>query len=253
MGALHEGHSTLVREARKECDHVTVSIFVNPTQFGPGEDFAKYPRTFEEDVELARSAGAGSIFAPPAEEMYAQDTTRVRVLSVSEEWEGAARPGHFEGVATVVLKLFHISRANVAYFGLKDLQQCSVIETMVRDLFLPVELRFIETVREGDGLAMSSRNAYLSPEARVVAATLNKVLFDAAERIRRADPPQIADVIADARRCLDASGLSVDYIAMVDRRTMRTISVPAERARLMATVRIEGVRLLDNVPVLAMP
>lgn len=251
MGALHEGHLTLIRAAREACDHVVVSIFVNPTQFGPDEDFAKYPRPFDRDVAVSQHAGADVIFAPSPEDMYAHDTTRVRVSSVSDEWEGAARPGHFEGVATVVLKLFHISHANVAYFGLKDLQQCAVIESMVRDLFLPIELRFIETVRESDGLAMSSRNAYLSAEGRTAAATLNRVLFHTAQLIRTSDPSDAGKSIAQARRKLELANLNVEYFAMVDRRTMRAITVPTGHARLMATVRVEGVRLLDNVPVLS--
>ncbi len=176
MGALHEGHLSLMRQAKAECGFCVASIFVNPTQFGPNEDFNKYPRDEARDFELAESAGVDAVFCPTVEEVYSGSCTTVRVSGVADRWEGPLRPGHFEGVATVVHKLFGMVRPQVAYFGLKDFQQCRVIAKMVSDLYLPVELVFCETIREPDGLAMSSRNRYLSPEERVIAPKIYEVL-----------------------------------------------------------------------------
>jgi pantoate--beta-alanine ligase len=250
MGALHAGHEALIREAGARCDRVVVSIFVNPAQFGPGEDFASYPRPFERDLATAEGAGAGAVFAPEAPEIYARDTTRVRVSEVSERWEGAIRPGHFEGVATVVLKLFQIVQPHDAFFGWKDLQQCAVIGAMTRDLFLPLRLHFVETVREPDGLALSSRNAYLTPRGRIRAGRFNQILVETAGQIATVQDE------AGARRLLDAAGrqlreagFEVDYCAMVEPEGARELPLPTATARLMAAVRIEGVRLLDNVAI----
>ncbi|HXH60482.1 MAG TPA: pantoate--beta-alanine ligase, partial [Fimbriimonadaceae bacterium] len=172
MGAFHDGHVELMRRARKDFDDVCVSLFVNPAQFGPNEDFAAYPRDEARDFEVAKQAGVGAIFAPSVEEMAMDTETRVVVKGVSELWEGEARPGHFEGVATVVLKLFNIVGPTAAYFGLKDLQQCSVIKKMCKDLDVDIDIRLVETVREPSGLAMSSRNAYFDQIQRAAAAKM---------------------------------------------------------------------------------
>ncbi len=185
MGALHEGHAALIREARKHAEFVAVSVFVNPTQFGPNEDLARYPRTLEKDAEMCGAAGASIVFAPTDKTMYPPgDETRVRVGATAAELCGAFRPGHFEGVATVVTKLFSLAGACTAVFGRKDYQQLQVIKRFTADLFLPVTIIGLRTVREPDGLAMSSRNAYLSPEQRLAALAI-----PAASPRRRAPSP----------------------------------------------------------------
>jgi pantoate--beta-alanine ligase len=187
MGALHEGHLTLVRRARRECGRVAVSIYVNPTQFGPKEDLARYPRPRREDLALCRKAGVDLVFAPA--NLYLPDhSTCVEEGARAEGREGASRPGHFRGVATVVLKLFNLVRPGRAYFGQKDAQQLEVIRRMVRDLDVPVRLVAVPTVRDGDGVALSSRNRYLSPEERLVAAEFARRLQRAARRGREAAP-----------------------------------------------------------------
>lgn len=249
MGALHEGHLELMRRARAETDFVVMSLFVNPTQFGPNEDLSRYPRQERQDCEQAQGIGVDAAFIPTVDEIYRTATpTSIHVPSVTEGWEGAIRPGHFDGVATVVAKLFNIVAPDVAYFGRKDLQQCAVVAKLVADLDFPIELRFVETVREADGLAMSSRNAYLSAEGRAKAPQLFAVLSRAAEQLRRG-----ADVSATlfvTLATLKSDGFEVDYLALVDPVTMRETDKVEGDVRLMATVRIEGVRLLDNIPVL---
>jgi pantoate--beta-alanine ligase len=186
MGALHEGHVALMRHARAETSFVVMSLFVNPTQFGPNEDLSRYPRQEARDCELAAAAGVDVAFIPSPDEVYRSTApTMIHVPSVSERWEGAARPGHFDGVATVVAKLFNMVAPDVAYFGRKDLQQCAVVAKLVADLDFSITLRFVETIREPDGLALSSRNAYLSPSARQRAPLLSGTLIAAAQRIRR--------------------------------------------------------------------
>jgi pantoate--beta-alanine ligase len=179
MGALHEGHAALVRKALAECDTCVLSIFVNPLQFGPKEDFDRYPRPLETDLSLAKGWGVHWAFVPDVQEMYSGRETTIRVAGLSEMWEGADRPGHFEGVATIVAKLFHLAAPDIAYFGLKDYQQCAVIRRMVNDLNFRLDLSFVETVRESDGLALSSRNAYLDSEERRVAPLLFQALQEA--------------------------------------------------------------------------
>lgn len=243
MGALHEGHLELVREAKRQANRVVVSVFVNPTQFGPNEDFARYPRNLERDSELAGGAGADVVYAPSVETMYpAGESTRVQVSGVTELYEGAHRPGHFDGVATVVLKLFNQVRPDVALFGRKDLQQCAVIAQMVRDLAVPVRLSFVPTVREADGLAMSSRNAYLSPEERAVAPTLYASLRQAVERLRAG--VSSAESLEEARRAVSAVGFEVDYLDLIDASRF----VPsAEGNAIVAAARLGRTRLIDNI------
>lgn len=246
MGAFHEGHLELMRRAKDECGAVSVSLFVNPTQFGPHEDFAAYPRGEEQDFALARSVGVDLMFAPAVEEMYRSRRATVHVSGVTEGLEGSARPTHFDGVATVVLKLFHLVRPDVAYFGLKDLQQCAVVRAMVEDLDVPVELRLLETVRESDGLAMSSRNRRLSPSERELAPELNRSMRLAAQRIREGHA--VVRVLADASAALNAKGFAVDYLQLVEPESMKPLEGFRPGSRLVAAAKLGSVRLLDNIP-----
>ena len=247
MGALHEGHLSLVRRARRECGFTVASIFVNPLQFGPSEDLARYPRRPEEDAALLADEGVDLLYRPDASAMYPSDfSTAVEVRGVSDGGEGSVRPGHFLGVATVVAKLFLQVAPDVAYFGRKDLQQVAVIRRMTRDLDFPLRLVVGETVREPDGLAHSSRNAYLSPEERKHAALFPKALFAARDR---ADAGE-----TDARRLgnetrteLERAGFTVDYAEVVDPETMRPLDRVAPGAALAAAIRLGKTRLIDNV------
>ncbi len=247
MGALHEGHLSLVRRARRECGFTAVSIFVNPLQFGPGEDFARYPRRPQEDAALLEREGVDLLYLPDAEEFYPKDfSTSVEVAGPSEGGEGAVRPGHFRGVATVVAKLLLRTQPDVAFFGRKDLQQTAVLRRMVRDLDFPLRVEVCDTVREPDGLAFSSRNAYLSPEERRRAATLPRALFAARDRASAGETDAPA-LVRQAREELERAGLAVDYVEIVDAETMR----PTERVRpgaaLAAAIRLGKTRLIDNV------
>ncbi len=254
MGALHEGHLTLVREALRRAPAVVVSIFVNPTQFGPNEDLAAYPRQLAEDARLLKSAGADLLWAPPVEEVYPKGfATTVSVAGVSAGLEGASRPGHFDGVATVVAKLFAQVRPDLALFGEKDWQQLAVIRRMARDLDLtqpPVErILAVPTVREADGLAMSSRNRYLSAEDRDRAAVLPTAMRKAVAVIEAgADVPVVLDT---TKAALLAGGFgSVDYVTLADAETLEPLAKLGKRpARLLAAARIGGTRLIDNMAV----
>lgn len=248
MGALHKGHLSLMRQAKRECDAVAVSIFVNPLQFGPNEDLSRYPRQEEADIALCAEVGVDQVFIPFARELTESMLTHVHVKDVGDAWEGAHRPGHFDGVATIVLKLFNIVGPDVAYFGLKDLQQCAVIEQTVSDLAVPVDLEFVETVREPSGLAMSSRNAYLNPDQRKEAAVLHRELQSLASVVRLKNHWN-TDAHDTILAKLSDVGMKPDYLAMVDRRTMQSQSVPDRYSRLIAAVRFHGVRLIDNVSV----
>ncbi|MCX7800828.1 MAG: pantoate--beta-alanine ligase [Fimbriimonadales bacterium] len=245
MGALHEGHLSLMRQARRECAVVVASIFVNPTQFGPNEDYERYPRDEAEDLRLCESVGVDAVFAPDVRTMYPRRTTVVAVRGVTERWEGAFRPGHFDGVTTVVAKLFHIVQPDAAYFGLKDLQQCAVIRRMVEDLNFPVELRFCATVREPDGLAMSSRNRYLTSEERRRASSLYRALCEC--RSEAAEGRSLAITLDRVRMRLEQEGFAVDYVAWIDPQTMDPVDRLKEDSRLIAAVRLGGVRLIDNI------
>ncbi len=250
MGALHDGHLSLVHEARRHSGKVVVSIFVNPTQFGPGEDFEKYPRDEGRDCALLENAGADLVYLPGVDEMYPEgDSTIVSVKGVSENFEGAHRPGHFDGVATVVAKLLLQCGPDVAVFGEKDYQQLAVIRRMVRDLFIPCEIIGAPIVRDEYGLALSSRNAYLSEASLQVARLLNKVLFKTADNMTR--QPSDAPILVEAakEKLLEAGFTAVDYFALVDAHTLEPIQAPDRPARLLVTARIQGVRLLDNAAV----
>lgn len=248
MGAFHEGHLELMRQARQECGSVVVSLFVNPTQFGPNEDFQKYPRREGQDAEMAESVGVDILFAPAPEEMYQRPHTKLLVEGAAEGYEGEMRPGHFDGVATVVLKLFNIVQPSVAFFGRKDLQQCAVIRQMVRDLNVAVRLEFVETIRETNGLALSSRNKYLSADQRGYAAGFSEVLKAAAQSAGLRGMP-IHEAVQWAKNELVRRGFEVDYVAMVDSDTMRPAVIPDEKTRIVAAIRYESVRLIDNLAV----
>jgi pantoate--beta-alanine ligase len=247
MGALHEGHLSLVRIARRESEFVVVSIFVNPLQFGPDEDYTRYPRRPEEDAALLEKEGVDLLYLPTPGELYPADfSTAVEVASVSEGGEGAVRPGHFRGVATVVAKLFLRVRPDTAYFGRKDLQQVAVIRRMVRDLDFPVRLSVGDTVREADGLALSSRNGYLSPEERRQAVALPRALFAAGDRAA-AGQSDARRLERETREELERAGLAVDYVELVDPETMRPLGVVRHGAAIAAAVRLGKTRLIDNV------
>jgi pantoate--beta-alanine ligase len=247
MGALHAGHFSLVRLARQESDLVVVSIFVNPLQFAPGEDLARYPRKEEEDRAALEREGADVVYLPDAASMYPPGfSTAVVVSGVSEGGEGAARPGHFGGVATVVAKLFLQVQPDVAVFGRKDLQQVAVVRRMIRDLDFPIRLVVGETLREPDGLALSSRNAYLSPEQRRLAAALSRALFEARDRASRGERDAAA-LTSGIRRELEVAGLGVDYVDAIDPETMAPVTDAAAGTALAAAVRVGATRLIDNV------
>jgi pantoate--beta-alanine ligase len=248
MGALHEGHLSLVREARKRARLVVVSIFVNPTQFGPGEDFTRYPRDLEGDTQKLATAGADLVFAPDASAMYPPgDDTRVRPGAVAAPLEGEKRPGHFEGVATVVTKLFAIAGPCVAVFGRKDYQQMLVVRRLVRDLHLPVEIAAHPIVREPDGLAMSSRNAYLSAEERARALSIFRGLSAAAVAFGSGERGRDA-LESMARAPIAAAATSIDYVAARDADTLAPLGelVP-DRAVLLVACRVGTTRLIDNL------
>lgn len=247
MGALHDGHVSLVHEARKHADHVVVSIFVNPTQFAPHEDFDAYPRTLDADLAKLGSAAA-IVFAPNAREMYPQGhATTITVGGPSAGLETDFRPHFFAGVATVVAKLLIAAMPDIAVFGEKDYQQLQVVKRMVRDLALPVRIIGAPTLREADGLAMSSRNAYLSADERKVAATLNRILKDA---IVRAGNGDLRAAEAAAESALLAAGFdSVDYVAIRDAESLSVIERLDRPARILAAAKIGKTRLIDNMAV----
>jgi len=248
MGALHEGHRSLIRIARARADRVVVTLFVNPAQFGPGEDFERYPRSFERDRAVCETDGADVLFAPSAAAMYTPDhSTWVEETVLSRGLCGARRPGHFRGVATVVVKLFMLTQPHVAVFGEKDAQQLRVIRRVVRDLNLPVEIIPGPTVREPDGLAMSSRNAYLSGEERRQAVALRRALDEAERRFAagQRDVTALRTAIAETIRKL-APAATVDYIEIVDNDTLEPLT-QVDRAALVAiAVRFPSARLIDN-------
>lgn len=248
MGALHDGHMALVEAAKRAGTRVIVSIFVNPIQFGPNEDLAKYPRREQADSRMLANAGVDLLWMPSPEIMYPQGfATSVRVSGVSEGLDGAHRPGHFDGVATVVAKLFHQVRPDVALFGEKDWQQLQVIRRMVADLDMGLEIQGVPTQREDDGLALSSRNAYLMPEERTRAIALPRALGAAAKVIGEGGDREAA--LAQARESLAAAGFEVDYVALVDAESLDA-PVADRPMRLLAAARIGATRLIDNIPVL---
>jgi pantoate--beta-alanine ligase len=249
MGALHAGHMALVAEARRHAEHAIVSIFVNPAQFGPNEDLSSYPRREAEDSRLLEAEGCAILWAPDAAAMYPEGfSTSVHVAGPSEGLDGAARPGHFDGVATVVAKLFNQVRPDLAVFGEKDFQQLAVIRRLVRDLDLAVAIVPVPTQREADGLALSSRNAYLTAEERVAARTLPRALGEAAAAIQRGG--DVTGTLATARAKLEQAGFQqVDYVALRDADTLEPVDRLERPARILAAAKIGRTRLIDNLPV----
>ena len=251
MGNLHAGHLALVRECRRACDVCVVSIFVNPTQFGPDEDFGNYPRTLDEDLRLLAAAGADLVFNPSAEAMYPDGRdghVRVCVPALAHTLCGAARPGHFDGVATVVAKLFNIVAPDEAFFGEKDWQQLTLIRTMARQLDMPLAVTGVATVREASGLAMSSRNNYLSDAERQRAALINRMLNGIKTGIERGDR-DYEDAEARGRRELTEAGFDVDYVAVRDAGRLVPPDADTRTLRILAAARLGRARLIDNVGV----
>ena len=248
MGAFHAGHLALMRRARHESDFVVASIFVNPTQFGPSEDLAKYPRDLESDVRKAEAEGVDAVFAPSVDEIYPEGFGAcVEVERLSEVLEGASRPGHFRGVATVVAKLFNIVTPDRAYFGMKDYQQLKVIQKMVRDLGSNIDVVAVPTVRESDGLAMSSRNAYLNAQERAAAAILYRALKLAEDRVRSGERDAAA-VETAARDLIESEPLArIDYVAVVDPETLESVERITGPVVVALAVRIGETRLIDNM------
>jgi pantoate--beta-alanine ligase len=246
MGALHAGHRALIREARKRADNVIVTVFVNPLQFGPGEDLDRYPRPFEDDVRACDEEGADVVFAPTPDVVYPDGEPLVRVTAgpLGDVLEGASRPGHFDGVLTVVAKLLHLTRPDVAVFGQKDAQQLALIRRMVRDLDFAVRVVGVPTVREADGLALSSRNAYLSERERAAALAINRALV-LAESLGAQGPGVVRRAVHAALAA--ERRLAVDYAELVDPDTLAPLDRSHESALLVVAARSGSTRLIDNV------
>jgi pantoate--beta-alanine ligase len=249
MGALHDGHRALVKAAVASGAPAATSIFVNPLQFGATEDLSRYPRDEAGDLAVLEACGCSLVWLPDVEIMYPPgEATTISLTGPAERWEGDARPGHFRGVATVCAKLFGQVRPDRAYFGEKDWQQLQVIKRMTADLLLPLEIVGIETVREPDGLALSSRNRFLSPSDRSVAPLLNRVLRETAQSLAEGESPE--NHLTAARQTLIDAGFGVDYFALVDGPTLAPIAIANPTARLIATAKLGSIRLLDNVAVI---
>ena len=248
MGALHYGHLSLVRAARKNCDFVVVSIFINPTQFGPKEDFRKYPRQFNQDKRLLEIEKVDLVFYPSAAEMYLKDSsTYIKEVYLSEPLCGSTRPGHFRGVCTVVAKLFNIIEPDIAYFGQKDYQQARVVKRMVRDLNFPVKIKIFPTLRERSGLAMSSRNAYLDQKARGDALVLFESLKLAKKLVKEGerDPKKIINKIR--KLIISIKNAKIDYVEIVDAKSLRPVDKIKAKVAVVLAVYIGKIRLIDNV------
>jgi pantoate--beta-alanine ligase len=246
MGALHAGHASLVEASRRQCGLTVATVFVNPTQFGPGEDFSRYPRTLEADMELLERNGAELVFVPAAQEIYPPgDESRVDVGSVARPLDGEFRPGHFAGVATVVLKLFLLMQPDVAFFGRKDYQQSLVIRRLVKDFLLPIEIRVCPTIRDSDGLALSSRNRYLSADQRPQALALSRSLRLAGELVRqkKLEPRAIEERMKSE---LAAAGLVIDYAVLADPETLAPIDRLGQPLVALVAARLGTTRLVDN-------
>ncbi len=247
---LHAGHLSLVEAARKECQCTVVTIFVNPTQFGPGEDFDRYPRPFEADLAALSGVGADLVFAPATAEIYPPGcSTFVEVGPIAQRWEGQFRPGHFRGVATVVLKLFHLVPADYAYFGRKDYQQALVLRRMVADLNVPITLRACPIVREPDGLAMSSRNRYLSADERRRALAINESLQIAAELARQGERSATLIAARMQEHLTTAGGMRVDYVAVADPETLEPVAELQGETLVAIAAWLGKTRLIDNATI----
>lgn len=252
MGALHEGHLSLVRAARGSCDVVAASIFVNPTQFGPTEDLAKYPRSFERDREMLEREGVDLLFAPSVEEMYpAGAVTWVTVEELSNKLDGRSRPSHFRGVTTVVAKLFHVVEPDAAFFGQKDAAQVAIIRRMVRDLNLPVEIVVCPIVREPDGLAMSSRNAYLDAQQRKQALVLHRSLMRVQQLSDAGERDAVTLAAAGREEFARESSVRLDYFEMVSPETLEAVTDISNGALVAVAAYVGNTRLIDNVVLVA--
>jgi pantoate--beta-alanine ligase len=246
MGALHEGHLSLVKIARQSCDKVVTTIFVNPTQFGPNEDFSRYPRTLEQDLRMLREVGCDYVFVPSKDEVYPPGfSTEIDPPKVAKRWEGECRPGHFRGVTTVVLKLLNMIPADVAVFGQKDYQQAAVIQQMVRDLNVGTEIIVAPTIREPDGLAMSSRNRYLSPAERQRALAVSQSLRAAAAAVQ-AGETRAATIAAMIGETLQPQVDAIDYVAIADGVSLEPVETIAANTVILLAVKIGSTRLIDN-------
>ena len=246
MGNLHDGHIACLKRAQLATNHSVVSIFVNPTQFAPTDDFAKYPRTLDDDIKLLDENGCDAVFVPSVDEMYPSGaSTKVIAGSMAQGLEGDFRPGHFDGVATVCLKLFQIVEPAVVAFGCKDLQQMRVIQQMIRDFNMPIHLEEVPTTREASGLALSSRNRYLTPDAKVQASELNQGLQNTLRQVMAGTSP----VAAEAKTTADLGerGWAVDYIAVRDAVTFQAITPETTEVAVLGAARLHGVRLIDNI------
>jgi pantoate--beta-alanine ligase len=249
MGALHQGHMALVLAARTECNRAVASIFVNPKQFAPTEDLGSYPRREAADLEMLRSGGVDLVFIPALDEMYPPDfATLVQMSGLTEVLCGALRAGHFDGVTTVVTKLLIQALPDIAYFGEKDYQQLTVVRRLARDLDIPVRIAGVPTVREADGLALSSRNVYLSAEERRIAPNLARVLRSVAATLAQ-DPMAVARKIAHGSAALRQAGFTVEYLEIREAETLAVTSEATTSSRVFAAVRLGKTRLIDNMPI----
>jgi pantoate--beta-alanine ligase len=246
MGNLHDGHIACLKRAQLATNHSVVSIFVNPTQFAPTDDFAKYPRTLDDDIKLLDENGCDAVFVPSVDEMYPSGaSTRVIAGSMAQGLEGDFRPGHFDGVATVCIMLFQIVEPAVVAFGCKDLQQMRVIQQMIRDFNMPIYLEEVPTTREASGLALSSRNRYLTPDAKVQASELNQVLQNTLRQVMAGTSQDAAEAKTTAD--LEERGWAVDYIAVRDAVTFQAITPETTEVAVLGAARLHGVRLIDNI------
>jgi len=246
MGNLHDGHIACLKRAQLATNHSVVSIFVNPTQFAPTDDFAKYPRTLDDDLKLLDENGCDAVFVPTVDEMYPSGaSTKVIAGSMAQGLEGDFRPGHFDGVATVCLKLFQIVEPAVVAFGCKDLQQMRVIQQMIRDFNMPIHLEEVPTTREASGLALSSRNRYLTPDAKVQASELNQGLQNTLRQVMAGTSPAAAEAKTTAD--LEEHGWAIDYIAVRDAVTFQVITPETTEVAVLGAARLHGVRLIDNI------
>lgn len=250
MGALHAGHISLIEAARRESDFVVVTIFVNPTQFGPHEDFQKYPRPIEADIAACTEAGANLVFTPNVNEVYPKPFfTVVDVTGISEVLEGACRPGHFKGVATIVLKLFNMVQPDIAFFGQKDFQQQLLIRRMVQELDLPLEVRVCPTIREADGLALSSRNVYLSADDRISALALSRSLRHAETRLKDGEK-NLGKIREEMHEILNGTpNLKLEYATIVDPDSIAELDRPQRLQVAVVAARVGTTRLIDNLPI----
>jgi len=248
MGALHDGHLSLIRAAKSRCDLVVASIFVNPTQFGPNEDLAKYPRTFERDCQLLEKENADLLFAPTVEEMYPQDAvTWVTVEGLSEKLDGKSRPGHFRGVTTVVAKLFHIVEPDIAFFGQKDAAQVAIIRRMVRDMKFPVEIVACPIVREPDGLAMSSRNAYLDFSQRKAALVLSRALWEVERKYKSGERDTNTLIERGKQLIAKEPAARLDYLELVNADTLDPVAQATPGTMVAVAAYVGNTRLIDNL------